>query len=214
MGWYNTGYDAAEIEARNPTKKKMYRFWMPVGAEQEITFVDDDSKPLELEFDGKKVKVSLPVLFKEYQLYLNGNWRNWFTQPEDPDDDLLRQNGERASQVAAFTIIDHSEWADRNGVKHKDELKLMVVKTSSSTFKILQKQSAKRKGLRGCRFTVSRLGDKSCNVGDTFEFEEKGDLPKDIQPANYLEEFRPLQRDELAKIIGAVADESEDPIPF
>lgn len=214
MSWYDTGYDSAQTENFANAKKKIWRFYMRQGDEQEITFVDDDTKPLPLEIDNKKVKVSLPVLFREYQLYLNGDWRNWFTVPDDSDDDLLVKQGHRASQVAAFTIIDHNEWTDRNGVTHKDVLKTFVVKTSTPTFKLLQKQSAKRKGLRGCRFTVSRLGQKTCNVGDVFEFEEKTDLPKEIQPVNYLEEFRPKTKAEMEKIVGSVVEESEEAVPF
>ena len=212
--WYNTGYDSAVDNRPSNGKKKMYRFYMPVGGETTITFVDDDTKPLTLDHEGKKVQVSLPVIFREYQLHLNNNWRNWFTAPQNPEDDVLAKRGERSSQVAAFTVIDHSEWKDKQGATHKDELKLFVVKTSSSTFKVLQKASAKRGGLRGCKFTVTRLADKSSNVGDTFEFEEKVELDAAMQPANYLEEFAPTPKDQILRLIGGGGSSDDSAVPF
>jgi len=217
MSWFATGYDAiVEEDTRKKDASRVSRFWMPQDAEKVVTFVDDDTTPREVIHDGQKYKLEVPFVVKEHQMQLNGHWRNFFTclRPMGQTCPICENSDSRASQVAVYTVIDHSEWEDRNGTKHKDELKLYVVKTSSSTYKLLQKLASKRKGLRGCTVTISRLGDKSPNVGNSYDFEEKVELDESIQAYNYLDCFAPKSADELEGIVGAVVAETEDPVPF
>lgn len=228
--WARTGYDS-NIPAQH--SNDLWRFYLPLKQSAEITFLDDDTKPREFEYEGKTYKMELPLLFQEHQLLLNGSWKNWFTCLGK--DCPLCAAGEKASDIAVFTIIDHSEWkSNTSGRVYKDQMKLYVVKTNTMTYDLIKEISNDNGGLRGVRVRVKRLGENtSPNVGNNFkELEVYGPddmVPyqhkvgdKDMEEAklsdivlpNYLELFAPKKKEEIAKVIGAVADESEDPVPF
>ncbi len=217
MSWYKTGYDEREEPVERDWGPR--RYWLKLNTEGSVTIVDDDTKKMviKIEEGGKtqKVRIDLPFLYHEHQLYLDGNWFNYFTCRTPLDGNCpLCTSGDNPSQVAAYTIVDHNKWKDKQGKDHVDELKLFIFKTSVSTFKILEKASAKRKGLRGVRFDVGRYGDKSCNVGDSFDFDSKNDIPDDVVPFNYLDVLAPKTVAELKEVIGATDDEEEEPVAF
>jgi len=215
--WYSGGYDP-ETEAQAEAESnfnKLFRYYLPIGKGGEITFVDDTMTPMEFKYQGEVITLKLPLIVREHQMLLNGSWKNWFTclRPTGKPCPPCGQ-GNKAANVAVYTVIDHNEWTDKNGNVHKDEEKLWVCKVSSVSYKFMKKQHAKRNGLRGCRFEVERLGDKSPNVGDTFEFLGKDELDPKIQVPNYLELFAPKSANELKSVIGAVEAEEEEALPF
>lgn len=182
--------DKAEAEAaakKASLQNQARRFWIPQDKETQITFLDgslDDEGVLEA------------VTFWEHQLKISGDWRNWFpcTQVEEPCP--ICEGGETPYLVALFTIIDHSEYKDNKGVTHKNQKRLFACKRE--TFRRLQKIAAKRGGLAGITFDVSRGGDKSASVGDSFDFVEKRTLSA-IQKAYGLdkETVAPFVYDEV-----------------
>lgn len=204
--WFHTGDEAEDFadqkaEEAAANRDFVYRFWMPKGAEQHITFVDPDVHP-----GGFK----LPFVFMEHQLFLNNSWKNWFTCLGKTCP--LCKGGEKPYLAAAYTIIDHNEWKDRNGAVHKDEQKLFIAK--SKVYKVLQKARAKKKGLRGWKVEVTRTDDKSPNTGDQFDFEDRTDLPEAAQPPDYRELFKPKTVEELMAVVGDVQVENEDTVRF
>lgn len=143
--------------------KMIFRFWMPDNAEQKITFLDGDLSEAGL--------LDVPRYW-EHQLFLSNSWKNWFpcTKDEEPCPICdIRQ----PALVYAFTIIDHAKWSEKKDASkvHQHERKLYICK--GDTFKRLSKIAAKRDGLQGCTFDVSRIGDKAENVGNDFDFCEK-----------------------------------------
>lgn len=146
-------------------KKKensVYRFWMPKDTEKEITFLDGVVAP-----DGSFNFHS----YYEHNIQMNGSWKNWFVclAQEEQQPCPLCEAGDTARFVGVFSVIDHSEWTDKKGVKHKDELKLYVAKLT--TLKLLRKWATKKNGLVGWRVEVSRSDkDNSPAIGDSFEF--------------------------------------------
>lgn len=147
----------------------IYRFWMPEGSEQKITFLDGNLSEAGL--------LDVPRYW-EHNLQLGGNWKNWFpcTKDEEPCPicDL-----KQPALVYAFSIIDHRKWEDKNDKVHEHERKLYICK--GDTFKRLSKIAVKREGLAGCTFDVSRIGDKAENVGNDFDFCEQLTLKKLIK---------------------------------
>jgi hypothetical protein len=201
--WFNTqGFDT-KVEKTSSVP----RFWMPVNAEdeKEITFLDDTLVPFEMtDPKGQTIRVDLPVVLKEHQLQIGGSWKNWFTclAPMGCSCPIC-QGGNRPAQIAVFTVIDHSEWTPPDGGPMiKDQKKLWVAKMSQAAYKVIKKQAQRREGLRGCRFIVQRLGNKSPNVGDTFEFIRKDELPDELQPFNYMEALAPKSEAELRAAMG------------
>lgn len=197
MTWFNNDEG---FEAQRPKKNYVNRFWMPKDSEKTITFVDDTTVLC------GETTITSPLFIEEYQINLNGHWRNWFTRPFKPEDDLLKEMGYRASRVAIFTIIDHSEWTDKKGTLHKDELKLFVVKRSAPIYKQIEKLMGRHGSLRGRQFNVSRMGDKSPAVGSMLEYLDHKE-PQEI-PFNYLEVLKPKTREEIEAIFNPSTDNS------
>lgn len=161
--------EVAKAEAQQDLQKQntQYRFWLKEDAEAKITFLDGD-----LAEDG----TIDAVVYHEHNMQINGRWGNTFVCIKEfepcPLCEVAEDTGKgKAAFVAAFTIIDHRVYEDKDGKKHKDQLRLFVCKLD--TYKLLQKIATKRKGLAGCTFDVSRTGDKSPNVGNMFDFVSK-----------------------------------------
>lgn len=187
------------------------RFWLPVDPDREVrvTFLDDTTRPSEY-LGG----ITPPIHYYEHQLYLNGHWRNWFTCLGEGKCPICQKEQKRPSWCAAFSVIDHSEWKDKRGNTHKDEIKLLVAKTDM--IKRLAKKGEKAGGLRGAVFDVARVSDGDANIGQDYEFVQKlnddaiANLP---EPLPYKELLARKSREELSKIIGLIEQE-EDEIQF
>lgn len=151
----------AEERKKAASSGKAFRFYIPEGASTSITFLDGDLNDNILD---------VPFLY-EHNVNMNGHWRNWFICTQDSEPCPICEGGGRNYYAGFLSVIDHSEWKDKQGVLHRDEVKMFVAKRD--TLKQLLKLSAKRGGLRGCRFDVSRTGDKSPSVGNMFDFTEK-----------------------------------------
>ncbi len=151
-----------EAQAEQRAKQNVFRFWIPKDGAGEITFLD-----------GNLVDGILDIpFFHEHQINMNGSWNNHFICTQDEEPCPICEGGSSPSYVGVLTVIDHSEYVSKKDQKtHKDNVKLFVAKRD--TIKALQKLAVKREGLRGCRFDVSRTGDKSPSVGNMFDFTKK-----------------------------------------
>jgi len=175
LSFMKTGKEAEKLTERAEAETEqrraaggntIFRYWMPDKAEQQITFLDG-----ELSESGL---LDVPRYW-EHNLLLNGSWKNWFPCTKDEEPCPLCDL-KQPSLVYALTIIDHREWEDKKGITHQHERKLYICK--GDTYKRLSKIAAKRDGLAGCTFDVSRIGDKAENVGNDFDFVEKLSLKK------------------------------------
>lgn len=152
-----------EHKAEQSAKGRVFRFWVPKDKETSLTFLDGD-----LNADG----VLDIQFFYEHNINMNGKWGNFFVCTQDEEPCPICEGGAYPAYVGLLTVIDHSEYVSKkDNMTHKDNVKMMVVKRD--TVKMLQKLAIKRGGLRGCRFDVSRTGDKSASVGNVFDFTEK-----------------------------------------
>lgn len=153
--------DQEEKKAEMRSKNNIFRFYLPKDANSSITFLD-----------GNLVDGVLDIPFyHEHQLNMNGSWKNWFICTQDEEPCPICEGGNNSAYVGIMTVIDHSEYTNKNNMVVKDTLKLFVAKRD--TIKLLQKYAVKRGGLRGCTFDVTRTGDKSASVGSAFDFTEK-----------------------------------------
>lgn len=161
--------DAQRKAREDEASSKVFRFYVPRGQERRITFLDGN-----LDNDNELVMTA----YYEHNLYINGRWNNFFVCTGNEDEPCpICEEGKMPSMVAVFTIIDHSEYTDRNGKTHKNQVKLLVAKRQ--TQKLLEYQAAKRGGLAGITFDVARIDeDQSAAVGTSFDFVEKNDVEK------------------------------------
>lgn len=191
-------------EARKAQNGKMFTFYMKPGEDRQITFLDG-----ELDEDGM---LAVPV-YHEHVFQMNGSIKE-FVCTADVDQSqpcpICEKGDSRPTMVGLLTVIDHSEHTIQSGPnagqKRKNERRLF--KAKMGTLKLLTKAAAKRGGLTGCTFDVSRVGEKSANVGSNFDFTKKWDdlselaahygLDEEgVTPANYEEEVPYLTPDEL-----------------
>lgn len=151
-----------EHKAEVAAKGNVFRFFVTKDKEASITFLDGDI------VDG----VLDTTFYYEHNLNMNGKWGNFFACTQEEEPCPICEGGNNPSYVCVLTVIDHSSYVSKkDGQTKKDNIKLFVAKRE--TYKMLQKLAIKRGGLRGCRFDVSRTGDKSPSVGNVFDFTEK-----------------------------------------
>lgn len=158
--------DEARAAQRQAEIGKAWRFYIPkdkLGEDFKVTFLDGD-----LDEDGM-----LDLLAWDEHTVMNEGKPEQYVCTADNEPCPLCHAGNRSSYVAAFTIIDHSEYeirkGDRKGQIITNEKKLYVVKRS--TIGKLQKFATKTGGLRGAQFQVSRSSKDSPNCGDMFMLE-------------------------------------------
>ena len=144
------------------SKGKVSRYWLKDGTDGQVTFLDGGIT------DGV---LDIPF-FYEHNINMNGKWGNFFICTQDEEPCPVCEGGATPSYVGVLTVIDHSEYTSKkDGKVYKDQRRMFVAKRE--TIKILQKIAVKRGGLRGCKFDVSRTGDKSASVGNVFDFTDK-----------------------------------------
>jgi hypothetical protein len=210
--WMKTGKAAqhaieqadAKAEAAKAEAGKMFRFWMPADDERKVTFLDGT-----LDADGL---LDIPM-WDEHRVKIAGDWENFACTANTEPCPVCNAGDSRATLVGALTVIDHSPYTIKSGPNAgkvvKNSRKLFVC--TRQTIKLLNKQAAKRGGLKGCTFEISRTGDKEPGVGNQFEFVEKhedmaafaaglGLKLEEVQPADYANEITYRTADELLKL--------------
>lgn len=211
-GFLKTGNAAKQAMEKAEVEKKqrdmahsdeVRRYWMPEDSETVITFLDGD-----VDEDG----IFTTPCYAEHNMFLNGNWRNWFPCVGENEPCPLCEMAEdknnktsRATLITLFTVIDHSEF-ESGGKVYKDQIKLFAAKFE--TTKKLLKMAQKYGGLAGVTFDVSRGGSQSTAVGDTFIYDQKNTLEdlantfgtekQKIQPLDYAKVLKYYTADDLA----------------
>ena len=200
MSFLKRGKTAQEAFAQEEHKSEMkqkntlFRFWVPKDKDASITFIDGNL------VDGV---LDVPFMY-EHNIMQNGKWGNFYICTQDVEPCPICEGGSSPSYVGMLAVIDHSEYVSKkDGATHKDNVKLFVAKRD--TIKTLQKLAVKRGGLRGCRFDVSRTGDKSPSVGNMFDFIEK--VSEEQMVAKYGDKAAQLNYEEImSKVYMSAAD--------
>lgn len=154
-------FEQEEKKTEMAMKNTARRFWLKMDKpDATITFVDGNL--IEGAFEN-------PFAF-EHTVAVAGKYQNFICLHEEESCPIC-EGGAKYSYVGYFTVIDHREYKDNQGKVQKDKKRLFVAKRG--TVKQLLKMAQKRGGLAGCRFDVSRTGDKEASVGNVFDFSEK-----------------------------------------
>jgi hypothetical protein len=197
-------HEEAKAEQKKADRGKMFRFWMPADSSREFTFCDG-----ELDADGM-----LDVLmYYEHNVKLNGNWEQFVCTNEAEGHCVICDLGEYdPALVGVMTGIDHSSHTIKKGPNAGKEIKntrkLLVAKRES--LKMLTKHAAKRGGLTGCTFDVSRGNDKTASIGNQYDFTSKASMtevaakyglkPEEVAPADYNSEITFLSNEQLLEL--------------
>lgn len=149
-----------------------FRFWLKEGEERRITFLDGA-----LDEDGM---LDVPY-FYEHTVPYESRFENvrCVARNPSPEDGRtepcpLCEGGDEPAYTGMFTVIDWTEYEDRDGEKHEYRRRLYPAKLQ--TLNKLQKKAAKLSenedtdGIQFCTFDVARTGDRVARVGDDFDF--------------------------------------------
>lgn len=197
----NSEVTKATAQADERKAGQFWRFWLKEDTEAKITFLDGDLLA-DGSIDG--------VVFHEHNVKLNGQYGNHYVCIREFEACPLCEQEDNPAFCAAFTVIDHRAYKDREDKEHKDQTRLFVCKLD--TYKMLQKIATKRGGLAGASFDASRTGDKSSNVGNMFDFIVKKPLATvlkkyDTEVIDY-EEAVPYKDGKTLRVLGFGLDTS------
>lgn len=193
--------EEARAAAQQAEADKMWRFWLQPDEDAKITFLDG-----ELDEEGM---LDITTFYEHFML-ISGKPRNFICTDDTEACPICERGDSQKNFVGVMTIIDHRKHTIKNGPNTGkfiiNDRKLFVAKRG--TLKMLTKIAAKRDGLAGCMFDVSRGNDKTPNVGNNFDFSKKfesfneiADTFKleleDVSPADYGEELTYYTAEEL-----------------
>lgn len=107
-------------------------------------------------------------MFRDHRVFYHGSWEHFICTSEQEPCPIC-ESGDEPSLVGVFTIIDHRVVKGKKGT-YKDRQMLFAAKRH--TLRQLQALATPRGGIAGWTVQVSRVGEKSAGVGDTFDFLE------------------------------------------
>lgn len=183
--WLKTGEESAaaavvhaqQEEKRKADMNKAFRFGLaypgksgatPADCESKILFVDGDVGPKGYLTPTRYYEHGF-ILHQGKYLFLGCPQQN---DPQGGDTCPLCEGGDRPYLASLFTVIELKSYkSQKSGEIIPFTRKLMCVK--EGMFETVNKLGAKRGGLRGCVFDVSRTKKQASPNGDLWDFQEK-----------------------------------------
>lgn len=190
MSWFNENFETTEQDFNSQqeeyAKKSVRRVWIKPGTAIDVLFVDERA-----------------FAFDEHRYKVGDNWNNFVTCLGLRNGCPFCEGGHEPDRVTIFTVIDLSEWTDKRGVVHKNEKKILAVKTQAA--KLLMDKKKSWGGLQNKLVKIRRTGDKDAASGSDFELmmrDGKVLQPnltafKDLTPFDYMKLFAPMSKDDL-----------------
>lgn len=191
-----------EIEARRQSFGPR-RIWLPAGATTQLIFLDDN-----------------PIIIEEHQFKIDGNWQNWFTCLKTIGQACPMCDGttNKPYTVGFYTVIDCSEYTDKQNKRHQYEIRLLGAKYSAlQKLRVLsqkQKEKGYAQGLAGCKFEVTRTSNEAHSTGDMWQFEERltGEQVRALNPEakvlDYGKVLAPMSVGEIKAILNKNTERS------
>lgn len=211
--------DETPLSTPNDNKNTIRRFWMKAGTKSRVLFL-----------------TSSPITFYEHQGLPNGmsKWPQALTcltplKRPCPVCDFVTKNSDqykfRAKKCRAYSIINLTEWKDKQGNIHKDEKQLFIVNNNKVDELLnIAKMTAVAQGkssFRGLIVDIIRTSEAtSPNVGSAFIPTDWRDLGTDPQfeELNYREILKPLPEklQEVAQVLSlrSTPPQEQKPINF
>lgn len=215
--WFNTGFTPAKdyLAARQTKADTLYRFWVRIGEERRIIFLDDFSSKIKLD-DGRETEI-LPFNVHEHCLKIDGDWKRplFVTCTQATGNCECCRRGLRTQFVGALTILDITPTVNKEtGEKIVKPWKKLMVAVTDALVTLDSKKNKRGGNLQGCVFSVARHDRRHPRVGSDFEFEEKIDDLKakypdlDLAPYGYnvmqtlewyKKIFTPMKKEDVEK---------------
>jgi len=215
--WFQTGFKVAQdiAKAREDRQNQtgdQRRFWLKVGTERDIIFLDNFK--LMTERAGRECE-AVPFIVAEHQLDIDQDWHKRKFVTCVGSGCLCCEKKMKKVSVGVLSVLDVTPFTDQGGQKiTRPEKKIFAA--VSNALVLLNAKRAKRDGnLVGCRYSVARHEQRTPRVGGDFEFVEKHDDLKAKYPglnldpygfsaeqtvAYYMKLLAPPSREELEQI--------------
>lgn len=149
-----------------------FRFRMAPGTTRSFIIVDEEPDFFRFEHNIKHPRT--------------GKWGTVTGCIQDEDNCPICEDGSDAYYAMFLTIIDLTEFQDRNDNTHEFSRKLLVVKPGQQ--KKFLRRFEKDGTLRGALFEVSRDGDRDAAIGNDIEFLET--VPEEELEEDYIREWK------------------------
>ena len=200
--WFDTGMegiDAADKEYEERMGDDLRRFYLKSPTDPKLRGEWESEKEIVFETDE-------PLCIWEHQLYLDGNWFNWFTCRKAMPDGCEVCNGKDKPYYVGFYLV-----RDMTGYKNKKGQmagvgRRVLFPAKRKTLRQIQKFKERRGSLVGKKFFVSRSGDSSPNCGDAFDYVEDVDLNTLPDPGgdkpDLMKVFKPKTNEEIRLQLG------------
>lgn len=185
-----------------------FRFWVPVGGEARVTFIDGN-----LDVDGA---LDIPYWY-EHRLMLGGRIQpiTCYETVSDMGPCPICTAGHKTQLVAGMSVINHTPYVVQKGQNAGKTLTnrrqmLVAPRTAIETF---QKLAGKRGGLSTHCFDAYRKEKKDPRVGSVWDY--VGQLTPE-QIAGFGEEWKPFDWDEAITLIDAndMANFGQTAVPY
>jgi len=175
MGGFEQGRVTNDGSGGEFGNNRQSRFWLKVGSEARIIFLDDFDWTVER---GGHTMPLVPFCRYEYKLDLDGDWANCVYVtctktagiPCKPAD-----LGFRRMFVGAMTILDVTPWKDRDTGEMRVTPRKKLLMAVPSALSIIETKKERKGNLKGWLYTVARHEKRSPRVGDDYEPMEKID---------------------------------------
>ncbi len=189
----HTAVSSEQTKADLAASQSGFRFWLKVGGENRITFIDGA-----LDADGA---LSIPYWY-EHRLMIGGKLQNivCYETLADAGPCPVCNCNHRTQLVAGLSIINHTPYVIQSGQKagqtmqHRRQM-FVAPRTAIGT---LQKLAEKRGGLISHCFDVHRKEAKDPRVGSVYDY--VGQLTPE-QCAAMGDEYKPYDWDDALKLI-------------
>lgn len=198
MGWYGKGFEAAEEQVAAHQQTFTREFFVKSGnTVAGLRILDDE-----------------PINIRDH--FVKG--KGWFTCIQGIGDDNcpLCESGNKATNHFVFNVLDPTEYTDKNGNTHKNQVKIW--RLGITLLRVLDKKRAKYGPLTTLAVEISKMGQGQQTSYD-IEVEKAAKevkLPEGEEPYDLLEVLKPKSRQELINIMNGVTsapaegDDDED----
>ncbi len=176
-----------------------WRFYIPKeGGERRLTFLDGN-----LDEEGV---LDIPMFYEHG--YLNHGTDKIDVRCTRQNEPCPLCDSDDPDYVGVLTIIEWTEWEDRDKVKHNYRKRLFVAKYM--TLQKLQQKATKYGGLAGATFDVIRTGPRDARVGSDFDYVGKHELDVIGKELTKPEHAQPCDYDQEPELVYRTADELVD----
>lgn len=185
VSWLKKGDESAAVAQQHAVvvaqqkarQGKAFRFGLMYPGKNGASKDDCESKVLFVDGDlGPKGYLTPPRFYEHGFVFHQGEYHNLIcpqqNDPQSGEKCPICEGKDKAYLASLFTVIELKPYTSKKtGEVIPFTRKLMVVK--EGMFEMLNKLAAKRGGLKGCVFDLSRTKKQASPNGDMWDFQEK-----------------------------------------